>query len=44
MKKGIVPRHTANYEGLEGRWMRFAVRKQKENDFLLEALREWKEN
>lgn len=44
LKKGIVPRHTANYEGLEGRWMRFAVRTQKENDFLLEALREWKEN
>jgi threonine-phosphate decarboxylase len=42
LKKGFVPRHTANYQGLEGRWLRFAIKNQKENDLLLEALREWK--
>ncbi|MFS0644981.1 threonine-phosphate decarboxylase CobD [Siminovitchia sp. 179-K 8D1 HS] len=42
LKKGIVPRHTMNYPGLEGRWLRFGVRQAKENDILLEALWQWK--
>lgn len=42
LKKGIVPRHTANYQGLNGRWMRFAVKQSWQNDILLEALREWR--
>lgn len=42
LKKGIVPRHTANYQGLQGRWIRFAIKHQKENNLLLEALKEWR--
>ncbi|MHA6252608.1 threonine-phosphate decarboxylase CobD [Oceanobacillus sp. CAU 1775] len=42
LKKGYVPRHTANYPGLDGRWFRFAIRKRFENDLLLEALYTWK--
>ncbi|WP_174616002.1 threonine-phosphate decarboxylase CobD [Virgibacillus ihumii] len=42
LKKGIVPRHTANYQGLNGRWMRFAVKQSRQNDILLEALLEWR--
>lgn len=42
LKKGIVPRHTMNYPGLDGRWLRAGVRQAKENDILLEALWQWK--
>lgn len=42
LKKGIVPRHTMNFPGLNGRWLRFAVKKKKENNLLMEALLEWK--
>lgn len=44
LKKGIVPRHTANFPGLNGRWLRFAVKRKEENDMLLGALLEWKNN
>lgn len=43
LKKGIVARHTENYPGLEGRWLRFAVRAAQDNDVLLEALTAWKQ-
>lgn len=42
LEKGIVPRHTANFPGLDGRWLRFAVKLKHENDLLLEALAEWR--
>lgn len=42
LREGFVPRHTANYPGLDGRWLRFAIRKRSENDLLLEALFTWK--
>lgn len=42
LKKGIVPRHTVNYRGLEGRWLRFGVKQTAKNDLLLEALLAWK--
>lgn len=42
LKKGFVPRHTENYPGLNGRWLRFAIRKEEENNQLLEALIKWK--
>ena len=29
LKKGIVPRHTFNFPGLDGRWLRFAIRTQR---------------
>lgn len=42
LKKGIVPRHTFNFPGLEGRWLRFAIKGSEENDTLMEALEEWR--
>jgi threonine-phosphate decarboxylase len=42
LKKGLVVRHTKNFRGLDGRYIRVAVRKKEENDQLLSALREWK--
>ena len=41
LKKGIVLRHTLNFPGLKGYWLRVAVKKRSENELLLEALREW---
>ncbi|WPZ17232.1 threonine-phosphate decarboxylase CobD [Geobacillus subterraneus] len=41
LKKGIVPRHTMNFPGLDGRYVRLAVKTQTENDRLLEALMGW---
>ena len=32
LQKGIVPRHTFNFPGLEGRWLRFAIRTSAENE------------
>ena len=29
LEKGIVPRHTFNFPGLDGRWLRFAIRTQR---------------
>lgn len=43
LKKGIVARHTENFPGLDGRWLRLAIRQTKENNQLLEALKLWKE-
>src|SRR5690625_610447 len=42
LKSGIVPRHTENFPGLQGRWIRVAVKQTEENKKLLEALRAWK--
>lgn len=42
LKKGIVPRHTFNFPGLEGKWLRFAIRTDEENKKLLEAMQEWR--
>lgn len=42
LKKGIVARHTFNFPGLKGKWLRFAIKGTKENEQLMEALREWK--
>ncbi|MFG6118026.1 threonine-phosphate decarboxylase CobD [Thalassobacillus sp. B23F22_16] len=39
----IVPRHTDNFKGLYGRYLRFAVRSAEENDYLLYVLRKWRE-
>src|SRR5699024_3217754 len=43
LKKGIVPRHTENFPGLDGRWLRFAIRQEEENNVLMEALTQWKQ-
>ncbi|MED3644114.1 hypothetical protein P5F75_12030 [Caldifermentibacillus hisashii] len=39
---GIVPRHTYNFPGIEGKWLRFAIRSEKENDILLEVMEKWR--
>lgn len=42
LQKGIVPRHTFNFPGLEGRWLRFAIKSIEENKTLMEVLQEWR--
>ncbi|WP_160723306.1 threonine-phosphate decarboxylase CobD [Bacillus sp. USDA818B3_A] len=42
LKKGIIPRHTFNFSGLEGKWLRFAIRSSQENQQLLEVLHQWR--
>ncbi|WP_026580708.1 threonine-phosphate decarboxylase CobD [Bacillus sp. J33] len=39
---GIIPRHTMNFPGLEGKWLRFAIKGPQENDRLMEAMQEWR--
>ncbi|HZG60332.1 MAG TPA: threonine-phosphate decarboxylase CobD [Anoxybacillus sp.] len=38
LKAGFVPRHTSNFFGLEGRYLRLAVRTKEENERLLHFL------
>ena len=40
LKRGIVVRHTRNFAGLEGRFIRAAARLPEENGIFLEAMRE----
>lgn len=42
LKQGIVPRHTYNFPGLDGHWLRLAVKSERENNKLVEALGQWK--
>lgn len=42
LKKGLVPRHTYNFPGLDGKWLRFAIKSEVENEMLMEALRQWR--
>ncbi|MGM0855057.1 MAG: threonine-phosphate decarboxylase CobD [Bacillota bacterium] len=42
LENGIVSRHTYNFKGLDGRWLRFAVKGEKEHGKLIVALKEWK--
>ena len=42
LQKGIVRRHTFNFPGLEGRWLRFAIRGKEENKRLMEVMQEWR--
>lgn len=39
--KGLIPRHTMNFPGLEGEWLRFAIKSSNDNDKLLEAFEKW---
>lgn len=43
VKKGIVPRHTENFRGLHGRWLRLAIKSKSDNDQLYSILRQWSE-
>ncbi len=42
IKKGIIVRHTYNFNGLEGNYLRCAVKTKEENDLLLASLKEWR--
>lgn len=44
LEKGIIPRHTMNFPGLEGKWLRFAIKSPVENDRMMEAIVEWRNN
>jgi threonine-phosphate decarboxylase len=42
--QGIIPRHTFNFPGVEGRWLRFAIKGSDENNHLLEVLTKWRQS
>ncbi|KKK38557.1 histidinol phosphate aminotransferase [Mesobacillus campisalis] len=42
LERGIVPRHTMNFPGLRGRWLRFAIKGSAENERLMKEVSEWK--
>jgi threonine-phosphate decarboxylase len=42
LQNGIVPRHTYNFPGLEGRWIRMAVKDKAANKRLMEVLQQWR--
>lgn len=39
---GVLARHTDNFKQLNGEYLRFAVRSEQDNDFLLDTLSEWR--
>ncbi|MEK4298372.1 threonine-phosphate decarboxylase CobD [Oceanobacillus sp. FSL W8-0428] len=43
LKQGLVLRHTENFPGIEGKWLRVAVKQPGANKILLEALAAWKQ-
>ena len=43
LKKGIIPRHTYNFPGLDGKWLRFAIKSAEDNTELMGALRQWRD-
>lgn len=43
LEQGIVLRHTVNFPGLAGKWLRVAVKTKQENSLFLEALKRWRE-
>ncbi|MDQ0218593.1 threonine-phosphate decarboxylase [Peribacillus cavernae] len=42
LQNGIVPRHTFNFPGLDGKWLRFAVKSERDNERLVEVFRQWR--
>lgn len=43
LQKGMIPRHTFNFPGLNGNWLRFAIKSKEENSALMEVLMEWRQ-
>ncbi|WP_026575283.1 threonine-phosphate decarboxylase CobD [Bacillus sp. UNC438CL73TsuS30] len=44
LHNGLIPRHTFNFPGLEGSWLRFAIKRRGENDQLMEVLAKWRQH
>ncbi|TDK63175.1 threonine-phosphate decarboxylase [Bacillus salipaludis] len=44
LHNGMIPRHTFNFPGLEGKWLRFAIKSSNENDRLLEVFTKWRKH
>jgi len=42
LRHSIIPRHTFNFAGLSGKWLRLAVRSSEENRRLMEVLDRWR--
>ncbi|WP_332690530.1 threonine-phosphate decarboxylase CobD [Halalkalibacter lacteus] len=42
LRHGIVTRHTHNFKGLNGEFIRIAIRSKEENEQLLSVLRKWR--
>jgi threonine-phosphate decarboxylase len=42
LKHGIVLRHTENFPGIRGEWLRVTIKTTAENQMLMEALTSWK--
>lgn len=42
LERGIVVRHTRNFPGLDGRYVRIAARTRPENDILLAAMEDYR--
>ncbi|MDV2683401.1 threonine-phosphate decarboxylase CobD [Alkalihalophilus lindianensis] len=43
IQHGVIPRHTYSFNGLDGAYIRLAVKKEEENNQLLDVLRMWRE-
>lgn len=43
LERGLVLRHTENFPGIEGKWLRVAIKQPGANKKLLEALAAWKQ-
>ncbi len=44
LDRGMIPRHTMNFPGIEGRWLRFAIKGAEDNNQLMEALSIWRKH
>ncbi len=42
LEKGMIPRHTMNFPGLDGKWLRLAIKGPTEHERLLEVISEWR--
>lgn len=42
LKHGMIARHTMNFPGLDGGWLRFAVKGVRENERLMEVIQQWR--
>ncbi|TDL32977.1 threonine-phosphate decarboxylase [Jeotgalibacillus sp. S-D1] len=43
LKEGLTLRHTYNYKGLDGRWLRAGIKTAQQNDRLIQAVTKWQQ-